>query len=112
MAVAKLDFFHLSTKIRGSNNSIDRISFNGQSLGNPLQIKEATAEFFSSSFQAVPTSIDEHLFYCSHPKVSHLQNSHLLANPDFDEIKHAVFSLGNLSAPSSNGLSGCFYTSC
>lgn len=105
-------FFHLSAKIRGSGSTIDRISLNDRTLESPQDIKGAAVQYFASTFQAPPTSISKLLFDCLHPKVSALQNQQLLAIPDPMKIKHAVFSRGNLSAPGSDGFSGCVFTFC
>lgn len=77
-----------------------------------MAIKAADSEFFSSTFNAGPTSIEEKLFDCNYPTISSQHNQQLLAHSDFDEVKKAVFFLDNLSAPGPDGFSGCFYTSC
>lgn len=53
-------------------------------------------------------SVSDLLFAGSHPTVSPHQNRELLAVPDFLEIKQAVFSLGNNSAPGVDRFLGSF----
>lgn len=57
-------FFHLSAKmkIRGSSNMIDRITFDGRTLVDPQEIKEAATRFFTAAFQAPQTSVADLLF--------------------------------------------------
>lgn len=105
-------FFHLISKIRGSSNSIDKISVNGNLLTSKGEIQEASANHFEQIFKAQSTPINADLFTCEHPMVSAQQNSSLQSIPDANEIRATVFSLNRSGAPRADGFSGHFYTSC
>lgn len=60
--------------------------------------KAAAIQHFSSTFQELSTHVDESFFDCNLPKVPESQKKMLVPNPKGPEIKHAVFSLGNMGA--------------
>lgn len=111
-AIKKTKFFHLNAKIRGNKNTIDKVLFNGKILEDSHEIKVAAVEHFSFCFQASYSTIKEEIFECFCPKVSPDQNQILLSRPNENEVKNAVFALGNMSAPDSDGFSGSLFTSC
>lgn len=105
-------FFHLNAKIRGNKNTIDKVLFNGKILEDSHEIEVAAVEHFSFCFLASHSTIKEEIFECFCPKVSPDQNQILLSRLNENEVKNAVFALGNMSAPDSDGFSGSLFTSC
>ena len=56
------NFFHQSTKFRGIFNRIDKISENGSTYTEEVQIREQAELFFSNLFQSPPITPSETLF--------------------------------------------------
>lgn len=105
-------FFHLSTKIKGNLNTIDRITVRNTAISDSTLIKSAAIQHSTTTFEAQPVQVHDSLFNCDHKRVSSDQNILLTAFSGPDEIMQAVFAIGNLNSPGVDGFSGCFYTSC
>lgn len=115
-------FFHLSTKIKGNFNTIDRITVRNTTISDSTLIKSAAIQQSTTTFEAQPVQVHDFLFNCDHKRVYSDQNILLTAFSGPDEIMQAMFALGNLNSPGVDlgnlnslgvdGFSGCFYTSC
>lgn len=104
-------FFHLTAKIRGTKNRIDKVEYKGNTLENHPQIKAVAVEFFFDIFNPSPAQLDPLLFQVQSKTVSPAQNSILQAVPANEEIRASIFSLNKSSSPGPDGFSGSFFTS-
>lgn len=84
-------FFHLSSKSRGIQNRIDRISVGGTLFEVKEDIKDQASVSFSNLLRSSSVIPEEALFGMTRPSVSLDQNKLLTAIPSSTKIREAVF---------------------
>lgn len=67
-------FFHLSTKIKGNLNTIDRITVRNTAISEFKLIKSAAIQHSTTTFETQPVQVHDSLFNCDHKRVSSDQN--------------------------------------
>jgi hypothetical protein len=103
-------FFHSFASARKKRNHIKQLKdptgqfIEGTDLLNPL-IQNYFTDLFSSGNQVFDPSFMEKV----RPKVSTDMNNMLIAPFTADDVKRAVFSIGDLKAPGPDGLHAIFY---
>jgi hypothetical protein len=72
-------------------------------------LKPLITDYFSNLFTSEVQATDPALLEKIHPKVDQYMNEKLLAPFTADEVKKAVFSIGDLKALGPDGLHAIFY---
>ncbi|XP_026400459.1 uncharacterized protein LOC113296367 [Papaver somniferum] len=106
-------FFHNSIRIRRSSNTISElIDSDGHTISEYDQLREHVVQFYEDKFNVHESDLDASLFDYEHVGISEEESLAMDKIPTPDEIKQAVFDLGDDSAPGPDGFSGCFYRHC
>lgn len=102
-------FFHLSTLIGGSNNSIHAIK---DEEGNWIQYTDEIGNYFVQNYINLYTSSSpecpENLLNLISPIIIDQENKKVLKIPDEEEIRQVVKSMNALKAHGPDGLPGLF----
>jgi hypothetical protein len=105
-------YFHRIAKIRNTSNHISSLMNGDVALNSTDEISAHVVDHFSSLFKQTGTFIDNGLVEEVIPKLITDRINHMLTLlPSNDEIKNAVFSLNNDSAPGPDGFGACFFQS-
>ncbi|VFQ75956.1 unnamed protein product [Cuscuta campestris] len=107
-------YFHSIVKGRRRRLTIHKIKSNtGQWLTSHADISHEAVTFFHNLFSAESTATtDFGVLDCVPNLVTEEDNHMLVAQPDLEEIKNAVFALDPNSAAGPDGFTGQFYQSC
>ncbi|KAH7859866.1 hypothetical protein Vadar_006435 [Vaccinium darrowii] len=105
-------FFHLSTIQRRQRNQIVRIK-NDQGIwqDNPKDIAGVVKRYFQELYSMPPTRDLDAVIDLIDPSISAECNMYLTRSISKEEVQQAVFRLGTLKAPGSDGFPGLFYQS-
>lgn len=102
-------YFHLTTIIHRSHNSINRIQLSNSVWTNKREeIGVAFVEYFKSLFATVKPQFPDDVQNLFQPVVSTETNQELMATPEPAEIKRALFSMGSYKSPGPDGLTVTF----
>ncbi|RYR65333.1 hypothetical protein Ahy_A03g011263 [Arachis hypogaea] len=103
-------FFHATTIQRRERNRIERLK---NEAGYWLEEREEIMRHIEEHFEALFTSTTRQRYDNTLSKipvrVTEEMNRDLISEVSDDEIRNAVFSMGSLKAPGSDGLNGLFY---
>ncbi|XP_026420116.1 uncharacterized protein LOC113316107 [Papaver somniferum] len=107
------NFFHNSIRIRRSSNTISElVDSAGNTISDYELLRNHFVHYYEDKFNGPELEIDPILFDYGHISISEEESLAMDRIPSSEEIKHAVFDLGEDSAPGPDGFSGCFYRHC
>ncbi|XP_026443244.1 uncharacterized protein LOC113343176 [Papaver somniferum] len=107
------NFFHNSIRIRRSSNTISElVDSAGNTFSDYEQLRNHVVYYYEDKFNGPELEIDPILFDYDHISISEEESLPMDRIPSSEEIKQAVFDLGEDSAPGPDGFSGCFYRHC
>jgi hypothetical protein len=103
-------FFHRSATARRKRNFIKSLKNDaGDIVEDPDQLMTLAANYFSYLFSSEVQSLDNDVIDKVQPRVSNEMNQILLAPYSREEVKKALFNIGDLKAPGPDGLHAIFY---
>lgn len=103
-------FFHMTTLQRRSRNRITRLRLSDDSwIEDEDQIGSTFAHFYSDLFNSAEPRCFDSVLESVAPLISQDDNSLLMKEVSFDEVKSAVFDLGCNKAPGPDGFTGAFF---
>jgi hypothetical protein len=103
-------FFQNFAKARGKRNAITKLKDeNGNWKEGNEEIGAHIKEYFSSLFQTSIPGTDDTLLNRVRPCVSREMNESLLKPYTAEEVKAAMFSIGDYKAPGTDGLHAIFF---
>jgi hypothetical protein len=103
-------FFHNFAKARRKRNSILSLkNENGAVLEGSEDLKPFIKDYFASLFSSEVQHTDVNLLQRVRPRVSTEMNEALLKPYTAEEIKEAMFDIGDYKAPGTDGLHAVFY---
>ncbi|XP_026378425.1 uncharacterized protein LOC113272845 [Papaver somniferum] len=106
-------FFHNSIRLRRSQNTISELKVsNDTTLFLQDEIKDFIFNHYQSKFNGGDVNIDPSIFDIDHESISSAESAFMDAIPSLEEVKVAVFDLGDDSAPGPDGFTGSFYRQC
>ena len=106
----KMPFFHGIASTRWKRNFTKRlIGDTGTQVEDHDQIQKLAVEYFMSLFTSKSQFPDEEVIGKVKPRVNQMMNDMLTAAHTRDEVKKALFSIGDFKAPGPDGLHAVFY---
>jgi hypothetical protein len=103
-------FFHNYTKARRKRNTIPKIKdVNGEWIEGNEGMSLFIHEYFSSLFTSKVQQTDQELLNRVIPRVTPEMNASLQKPFTAEEVKDAMFSIGDYKAPGTDGLYAVFY---
>jgi hypothetical protein len=103
-------FFHSFASARRKKNYIKKLkNDNDVWVEGTENLKPLISDYFTNLFTSEVQATDPALLQKIQPKVDQLMNERLLAPFTAEEVKKAVFSIGDLKAPGPDGLHAIFY---
>jgi hypothetical protein len=103
-------YFHRQAVWRARKNKIKKLKDgDGNWQEDQKMLKQMAADYFQNLFQADPDVVSEELLNPTETKVSHEMNEQLCKKFTEKEIKDALFQMGPLKAPGSDGFPARFY---
>jgi hypothetical protein len=106
-------FFHHFASSRRARNKIKRLkSENGDDVEDLAQLNPMISDYFAGLFTTEVDEPDPDLIEKVTPRVSTAMNEELLKPYTAEEVKKALFSIGDMKAPGSDGLHAIFFKKC
>jgi hypothetical protein len=103
-------YFHRIAKIKNTTNHISSLMNGDIALNSTDEISAHVVDHFSSLFTQAGSFVDNGLVEEVIPNLITDRINDMLTNiPSMEEIKSAVFSLNNDSAPGPDGFGACFF---
>ena len=109
------NYFHKQAEARKSFKAVTEINFRGSLIKDSEEIKKAAFLTFKDLFYALdedPLNPLDHPFDLIPPLIQEVDNLLLTAPISLKELKIALFRMKPDSAPSPDGFTARFYTSC
>ncbi|XP_026450762.1 uncharacterized protein LOC113350872 [Papaver somniferum] len=106
-------FFHNSIRMRRSQNTISELKVsNDTTLFLQDEIKDFIVNHYQAKFNGGDVNIDPVLFDIEDESISVAESAYMDAIPSLEEVRVAVFDLGDDFAPGLDGFTGSFYRQC
>ncbi|XP_026459876.1 uncharacterized protein LOC113360595 [Papaver somniferum] len=106
-------FFHNSIRMRRSQNTISELKVsNDTTLFLQDEIEDFIVNHYQAKFNGGDVHIDPVLFDIEHESISVAESAYMDVIPSLEEVRVAVFDLGDDSAPGPDGFTGSFYRQC
>jgi hypothetical protein len=103
-------YFHRIAKIKNTTNHISSLMNGDVALNSSNEVSAHVVDHFSSLFTQAGSFVDNGLVEEVIPNLITDRINDMLTNiPSMEEIKSAVFSLNNDSAPGPDGFGACFF---
>jgi hypothetical protein len=102
-------FFHQFASARRKKNFIKRLKHGDDWVEGTSALKPIVLQYFTNLFSSEVQEIDPLVLEKVQPKVSQDMNEQLLAPFSAEDVKKAVFNIGDLKAPGPDGLHAIFY---
>jgi hypothetical protein len=102
-------FFHNAAIARKKRNQLRRLLDDTGVWKEGEQLKSHVVDYFSQLFTAEDTDQVQEVIDAVHPRVTPAMNEALLALFSPEEVKKALFDIGDLKAPGPDGLHAIFY---
>jgi hypothetical protein len=103
-------FFHAFASERRKRNTIKRLKKDdGSWVEGQEQLKEYVAAYFFNLFSSTAEQYSEDIIQAVSPKVTADMNNILCAEYTEEEVKKAMFSIGDLKAPGPDGMPSIFF---
>lgn len=105
-------FFHLSTIQRRQRNHLVRLKDSaGEWKDNPTEVVGIIKEYFQGLYQKPPARDFDDIISLIDSSISDECNARLVRDISREEVKQAIFQMGPLKAPGSDGFPGLFFQS-
>jgi hypothetical protein len=107
------NFFHNSATSRRARNRIRSLSYlNGNMVEGTEQLNPMISEYFAGLFAIEVAEPDPALLEKVMPRVTNEMNENLQKPYTAEEVKKALFSIGDMKAPGRDGLHALFFKKC
>jgi hypothetical protein len=103
-------FFHNFASTRRKKNTIKKLKDENEDwVEGTGQLKTLILNYFTNLFTSEVQEVDQAVLDKIHPRVDEDMNERLLAPFNAEDVKKALFSIGDLKAPGPDGLHAVFY---
>jgi hypothetical protein len=103
-------YFHSFATARRKRNFIKKLkNLSGNFVEGTDNLNPIILKYFSNLFSTENTAVDADFLEKVSPKVTEVMNNDLIAPFTPEDVKKAVFSIGDLKAPGPDGLHALFY---
>ncbi|KAK4281551.1 hypothetical protein QN277_013029 [Acacia crassicarpa] len=103
-------YYHLKTKMRRRRNRVVTLKDNnGVWVENEVAVKNLVIDYFKTLFCSGPTGNSELHTRANFPRIDQSRLANLGRPPSNEEIRSAMFSMGNYKAPGYDGFPPIFY---
>lgn len=103
-------FFHQSTICRQQRNRVEAlINEEGNWVYDNSEIKSLLVDFYKSLYSINQTPEETFSTTSDFPKVSESEKANIIKSVTLEEVKHALFGIGNLKSPGPDGFHVVFF---